>query len=943
MLGRAGLLILLLVGCGAPQPGPQWEPVQRLEPAPPLVEEAPPAGVLHLLTRLLGATLEGEAARMSSDPPGVVPTTLLEADFEQELGPFRPWFGIDREQEGGRVEVEAGTLRLAGPAPHGVSARSAQVPVRPGRVYLLRYRLGAEDLPERREGVVAAASLVGYGKGRRMGVIPGLRVPGARDGGWTDVEVRFRVPDWADAVEVSLDLGRPLSDRGPYEARGSVRFDDVALVEQDGPVFGWFAGDVGRIEHPLAGRVALRGASGGPSEQARSVIWAPAPSTLTFEASLPDAPELRIGSGLLPDIGGGFGSVRFSVEVEDEGAITQVQAWSVPARSRQWNDRSIDLSPWAGRAVRLRLVTTARGREPGSPGDVSATAAIWSDPLLVHAGRRGRRVVLVGVDTLSAVRTSPWGHDAGTTPNLERVAAAGTRYDRAWSTSPWTLPAFASLLTGLDPGRHGAGGSLPGTRAGRAPLPTDVVTLAERLAAAGWSTRAWINNPFLSPAFGLGQGFDRYDDYGTRSKPGASQGAVAAATAWLLAPGADDRFAFVHLMEPHGPYLPTEASAARFAPAPQRGPLADGMSHRELVDLARGRLVLDHDDREQVARLHDAVIADADVAVGRLFDAARDSTEELLFIVVADHGEELWDHDGFEHGHTAWDELVRVPLVVVDGHEPGRVVTEPVSTAVVAPTVLSWAGLGPGSWTERALPATGGPVIGGRSLYGPDRWYGWADGHKLVVEVNDAGPGQRSSRLPGGAALFDLEADPGERQDLLGGPLEPAQRQAVREAWARMLPSLVASMGDCWVVAITSGGEQVRGLEGRLAIDAGALPGPRRFLAWPDALARPGRVELRPDRGDGLRFALPGPAALLALPARDGAAEAVTVTLDDPPPGIAAELRLDRNHVVDLAAFLANHAGSEPRVLVGYLPGAAASASIDPSVLDQLRSLGYVE
>ena len=944
----AGLLVLL-VACGpAPTPSP-WEPVLPLEEPPPLVQAEPPAGAVHLLAGLSEATLQGDAARMVQAPPPVRQISLLTASFDGEDSPFSPYFGLAGGQEGGSFDLIDGALRLAGPAPHGISGRSAQVPVQAGRVYVLRYRIKASGTPDKKRGVVAAASLVGYGKGRRMGMIPGFSAPSARHGDWTDVQVRFRVPDWAEAVEVSLDLGRPVSDRGEYDARGLVWFDDVELVELDAPVFDFFAGGVDRADHPLTGRVTLRGASGGESSEARDVVWAPAPSTLSFDVSLPGRPLLRVGSGLLPDVGGGRGSVRFTVEVEEQDGERAVAAsWSVPARTRRWMDHEIDLARWRGRDVRLHLVTTARGRTPNSPGDVSARAAVWSDPLLVDADGRGRRVVLVGIDTLSAIRTGPWGHAAGTTPNLDRIAALGTRYERAWSPSPWTLPAFASLLTGLGPGQHGAGGSTPGSRAGRGPLAPQAVTLAERLVAAGWSTRAWVNNPFLSAAFGTDQGFDRHDDYGTRARPGASEGAVAAAIEWLTAPGPDDRFAFMHLMEPHGPYLPTAASAERFAPAPRAGPLADGMSHSELVDLARGRLALDHVDRQQVARLHDAVIADADGAVGRLFDAVAGASDDgrLLFVVVADHGEELWDHDGFEHGHTAWDELVRVPLLVFGDGAPARVVTEPVSVAAVAPTILAFAGLDPdGGWSEAALPDSSLPVVGGRSLYGPDRWYAWARGHKLVVEVDDAEPGARSVWLPGGAALFDLEADPGEERDLLArGSLEPAAAGAVRAAWRQLAPELVASMGDCWVVAIAPGVGASVPLKGRLSVPEDALPARRRFVAWPDARGRPGLVELRPGRsGRSLRFTLPGQGGVLAVPARDGARGGLRVVLDDPPEGTSEQNQLSREQVVDLARFFALPAEPAPRVLIGYLPGEATSARLAPSALDQLRSLGYVE
>jgi hypothetical protein len=941
------LLATLLLACGggdAQEPAFSWEPVPPLPAIAPL-QMRPPADDVLLLDGLLAeARFEGRVASLLESPPEPRRTTLLDARFDDGLGPFSPWFGQGREEAATEVETVAlvdGALRLAGPAPHGVSARSDRVPVRAGRSYVLRYRVRAVGTPRKVDGNVATATLIGFRQGRRWGDVEASFRPMPEADGWTLVEARFAVPDWSDELQVSLDLGRPGDDRSEYAAAGVAWFDDVTLVEEEGPVFALFAGE----GHPLLGRAPQQRRTGFGAIDLRDALWGPAPSTISWSVRLPEAPLLRTGLGLLPDVGGGDGAILFSIEIEPEqGPVQQVLEREVPARARRWYDEEVDLSEWAGQTVVVRLVTEPLGLALQDTAAAPSVAAAWSSPKVVSAARDGRRAVVVVIDTLSANRTSPWGHPAPTTPSIARIAQEGTRYARAWSPSPWTLPAFASLLTGLGPGAHGAGALDKSAPAGRAPLAAQHVTLTERLSAAGWSTAAWINNPFLVAGFGADQGFARHIDAGTRSAPGASETSIEDAVAWLTAPGSDDRFALVHLMEPHGPYRPTDAAGERFAEGLQAGWLADGLSHEEFVAVATGRREVDEAERAELARLHDAVVADADAATGRLFDALRSGVDpdDLLFAVLSDHGEELWEHGRYEHGHSAYQELVAVPLVVVPGEGAGVVVERAVSTASLGATVLAFADLEPGG-PGLAEPA---PLLGGRSLYGPDRWYARVGDHKLVVEVDDARVGRRSFVREGGAALFDLSADPDERSDLLvgPGPIPPEAAAAVREGWRALLPDLLASLDGHHVIAWAPGADRASSLSGRLEAEGG-VPGPRRRLAWPDPEGRPGVVRLRSlDGGTVLRFELPAEGGVLAIPVGFGPLRSpLRLVLDDPPEGVAAEQLLDEGGTVDPAAFFAEPAVEAPRLLVGRASDVVDSRSVDPSVLEQLRSLGYVE
>jgi hypothetical protein len=166
----------------------------------------------------------------------------------------------------------------------------------------------------------------------------------------------------------------------------------------------------------------------------------------------------------------------------------------------------------------------------------------------------------------------------------------------------------------------------------------------------------------------------------------------------------------------------------------------------------------------------------------------------------------------------------------------------------------------------------------------------------------------------------------------------------VREGWRALLPDLLASLDGHHVIAWAPGADRASSLSGRLEAEGG-VPGPRRRLAWPDPEGRPGVVRLRSlDGGTVLRFELPAEGGVLAIPVGFGPLRSpLRLVLDDPPEGVAAEQLLDEGGTVDPAAFFAEPAVEAPRLLVGRASDVVDSRSVDPSVLEQLRSLGYVE
>jgi len=342
-------------------------------------------------------------------------------------------------------------------------------------------------------------------------------------------------------------------------------------------------------------------------------------------------------------------------------------------------------------------------------------------------------VVLISIDTLRADHLPLYGYTAGSTPNIDRLGREGIVFDDLYSHCPLTLPAHASMLTGLLPSHHGVRDNM-GFRLG-----PDHATLATRFHSAGLRTGAAVSAYVLRASTGIAQGFDVYDDaieveggtesMGNLQRDGAA--AVDSLTRWTSDQKGARFFAFLHLYEPHSPYTPPPRHQGHASPYDGEISYAD-----ELV----GRLI-------------------ASLEAGGLYDRA-------IVALTSDHGEGLGEHGEAEHGIFLYRESVHVPLVVrlPGAARAGTRVAGTVAQADLAPTLLELAGLeaeGLDGVSLRAAlagtAATGHPVYS--ETFYPRYHLGWS-------ELFAATDGRyRYVRAPR-PELFDLSSDKGEQRNL---------------------------------------------------------------------------------------------------------------------------------------------------------------------------------
>ena len=373
---------------------------------------------------------------------------------------------------------------------------------------------------------------------------------------------------------------------------------------------------------------------------------------------------------------------------------------------------------------------------------------------------RPRSMVVLVVDTLRADHLGAYGYDQNSTsPRLDAWLPRARLYERAFATSPWTLPSIGSLFTGTWPSEHGGGkhGRKPGTFTS---LGKALPTLAERFQAAGFATGAIISNAFLAPGTGADRGFTLYD-YETSSIEHTRRAdqIVRAGLAWIERQQDRPFLLLLHFFDPHLAYDAPPQFRGRFTSGIESQLALPIVSVRELRKQARS---LPEPERRFVRAAYDEEIAGVDEQLGVLLDALaqREFLQHSLVLLTADHGEELFDHGGFEHGHALWQELLHVPLAFWGvGVKPGRE-SVPVSLVDIAPTLLDAAGLEPlpgaqgiSLWPNltRGAPLGLRPLYAERTLFGRER--------KTVIRWPD-----KLEFVPstGEWRHFDLVADPGE-------------------------------------------------------------------------------------------------------------------------------------------------------------------------------------
>ena len=431
------------------------------------------------------------------------------------------------------------------------------------------------------------------------------------------------------------------------------------------------------------------------------------------------------------------------------------------------------------------------GRAPASAQShfILALCILISSALCViscSSGPDGARpnIVLIVIDALRADHLGCYGYGRPTSPTIDALAAKGVLFETAITQAPWTKSSFSSFLTSRYPFQHGV-------EDWAAVMPESIVTLQEVLSGRGYSTVCVINMLGMGGRFGVLKGFDELSESGKASRDAetATDDAIE-----YLRNTKEPFFMMLHYFDVHQPYEPTPDYVDLISIDTDLDPFAGrGMWRRRKDGLPPPNAV------EKTKLLYDGCIRYVDDSLARFLDVLEDLdiAENTVIMVTADHGEAFWEHGVDTHGSTVYDEVLRVPLIVV---WPGRFKTpRRVATQVrlidLMPTVLEMTGT-PGDIHGEGVSLL--PLIEGGQIDN--------EGRLLPFNVAYAGNGQvkppevRCLRTPDYKVIvdtpvsrievYDLKADPGETDSLSPDELPDA------EALLNLLGSLPDPRGE---------------------------------------------------------------------------------------------------------------------------------------------------
>ncbi len=514
---------------------------------------------------------------------------------------------------------------------------------------------------------------------RRPTVLPAVLLllaaffPGACSRAKEDVGV-FRVIDRIGAKNVVASPFRAPDPKNPSLAEIAGKFPLQEL---------------GTGENPFGIKMKLRlGAS-----DVNALAAAP-PTTIAFGLKVPPDARFEFKFGIRRDAqirnaAGGSRTAGFAVVVSAGGPEETLFRRNVrlgPGRLLAFISGSIDLSRFAGRDVSFRLVTD---------GDERALA-FWFSPVIYVPRQDARYVILISLDCLRSDHLSCYGYDRDTSPNIDVLARDGVLFADSRAPSPWTLPSHVSMMTGLDTINHGVY-TIDRSIDPRTP------TLAELLKVKGFYNAAFTGGVLVSGRFGFDRGFESYGTLGGVGDRDAAAQLCEKASRWIEHHLDRDFFLFLHTYQIHCPYK-SEAPwdrryvredaaliGPRFRDFERFKPVSEEI-RRDIVGLYDGEIRYTDESliRPLVAKLKDLGIYD-----------------RTMIVLTADHGEEFSEHKAWLHGHSVYEEVVRVPLIVkfFGSRNAGRTVHRPVYGVDVTPTIIEELGF--------KLPGT---ILDGRSL-----------------------------------------------------------------------------------------------------------------------------------------------------------------------------------------------------------------------------------
>jgi len=447
-------------------------------------------------------------------------------------------------------------------------------------------------------------------------------------------------------------------------------------------------------------------------EQTINAIFAPTRSVFEFRLKIPESGILQFGYGILEkNWKTKEERVNFKITLEDslrkETIFSKYLAASSMDNINVLIEERISLSDFKGKKAKISFITESQqsgATPPINHLNKGSDLAFWFNPLIYKKEENKNgipkdkpNIILISLDTLRADHLGCYGYRRDTSPNLDTIAQDAVLFINAYSHSPTTLPSHMSMLTSLYPINHGiCAVSLRSGLKSAQELDPSISTLSELLRKAKYFTTAFTGGGQVSSYFGFSRGFDYYqEDFSLDSDE--AERLFNKAASWINDHRDKKFFLFLHTYQIHNPYNPPHPYNEIYLNKKAQWKEADIikiLAERGLGEYGQ----LTEEERENLVSLYDGEIKYTDeFFIKRLTTELKrlELYDQTMIIITSDHGEEFYEHKGWEHGHSIYNELIKVPLIIKFPHSKhrGSNVQNVVRTVDIFPTILNIAGV----------------------------------------------------------------------------------------------------------------------------------------------------------------------------------------------------------------------------------------------------------
>ncbi len=485
------------------------------------------------------------------------------------------------------------------------------------------------------------------------------------------------------------------------------------------------------------------------------------PATLSYYLEVPKSARLCFAAATA--LGGGATKTpdaNLKVSITPVDGSPSAEALSKTYSGNSWHEEMIDLGAHAGKLVRINFAASGSLGGRLVLGDFAVRLV---PPKIEVSGKKVKNAIVVLIDTLRADRLTAYAKTRVRTPAFDKFAKESTVFERCHAPSNWTKPSCATVLTGLYPDTHKARGH-------SSRLASSSKMASEIFRTAGFATGAFIANGYLAAEFGFKRGWTKYINFIRENKKTEAVNVFKESLDFIAGHKDKPFFTYIQTIDPHVPYDPPAEDLKLYDAQGYDGPVRNRSTGNLLEEIKRKKVELNARDRRRLEALYDGEITYHDRHFGHFLDGLNKLgvLNDTAIIVCSDHGEEFFDHDSVGHGHTLYEELLHVPLVVrAPGIVPaGKRVNTEVGLSDILPTLLQATGvpIPKGMEGHDLLPVSNDAI--------PDpfaaafaSFYSEADGRNLSWTARK-GAFKLRMRGPARTYLYNLEADPREKTDV---------------------------------------------------------------------------------------------------------------------------------------------------------------------------------